>query len=97
MTDSIQHPAHGIYQHGDGGIYLIIGAGRSSASGEPMVIYRHLWPFEQELWVRPLAEWQSRFARISYAEFQSATREDQDAAKAAITAKRTARKGVAKG
>lgn len=48
---------HRHYLHQDGGLYYVIGIGKSSVDVSTHVIYEHMFPFEQTTWLRPLAEW----------------------------------------
>lgn len=84
----------GRYRHTDGGLYLVTGFALTPR-GNPLVIYRHLWPFEQERWARPLTEWTpARFAGISEGAYLEAVAGDRQAARAAITAAKALRKGT---
>jgi hypothetical protein len=41
------------HRHYKGGLYRVVGLAKHSETLEPMVVYEHLWPHEQGLWVRP--------------------------------------------
>jgi len=55
------------YQHQDGGLYQVVDVATSTVDGtQQLVIYKHIYPFEQKLWARPLVEWTpERFKPIS--------------------------------
>lgn len=93
-TGSALPPALGCFRHNDGGLYQFLDNGRDSRDGSPVVIYKHLWPFEQGMWSRPQAEWASRFTPISEAEVLTAMQGDRVALQQSITASRNARKGL---
>ena len=57
------------FKHQDGGLYEFVGSGIMSETKEPMAVYKHLWPFESQIFIRPLHEWSApRFEPISAAE-----------------------------
>jgi hypothetical protein len=64
-----QETTVGYYQHRYGGLYLIANGNitaHSTDSGEPLILYHHVYPFEQKCWVRPLSEWTTdRFTKIT--------------------------------
>jgi hypothetical protein len=41
------------HRHYKGGLYRYVGEAGHSETMERMVVYEHLWPKEQGLWVRP--------------------------------------------
>lgn len=63
------------YRHRHGGIYKTICLSKSSVDRSDWVIYRHVYPFEELVWHRPLAEWTSdRFVELNEAAcFRSST------------------------
>lgn len=41
------------HQHYKGGLYRVLGRGKHTETNEPVVLYQHLFPYEQKLYVRP--------------------------------------------
>jgi hypothetical protein len=41
------------HRHYKGGLYRFVSEARHSETLETMVVYEHLWPHTQALWVRP--------------------------------------------
>ena len=59
------HPVQGYYQHVDGGLYFLEKIGKSTVDLSEHVVYTHIYPFEKQTWIRPLAEWaEPRFKLI---------------------------------
>ena len=55
-----------LYRHRDGGLYQVIEIAKASWDNSDQVVYRHLWPFEPSVWVRPSKEfYDGRFQQIS--------------------------------
>ena len=83
------------YLHKDGGLYFTLEQAKSTVDQADVVVYRHTFPFEPQVWVRPLVEWTAdRFTKIpKFQAFDLLTKGDREKAKAEITAKRNARKG----
>jgi hypothetical protein len=94
MTSLVYEQDH-YYRHKDGGIYFALDRALSTVDRSEVVVYRHVFPFEPQVWVRPLAEWTAdRFTKIlKYDAIDTMMKGDREALKAEITAKRTARKG----
>lgn len=84
-----------MFQHKDGGIYRFEQVVRYSDRPTNGVMYVHVWPFEQGVWVRPIEEWtEDRFVPITPTAatlfIGSMARDD---AQAFVKANKTARKG----
>lgn len=65
--DFDQAVALATHQHKHGGLYQYVGLARSAADGTTVQeIYRHLYPFQQELWYRDPTEFNDlyRFAPL---------------------------------
>ena len=41
------------HRHYKGGLYRVIGVARHSETEEAMIVYEHLWPHAQAMWLRP--------------------------------------------
>lgn len=80
------------YRHTDGGLYEVEGILKSSADQSLYVAYRHVWPFANDQWVRPLTEWHSRFTEISSYSAANIVLEDREVWKAKVSQARTSRK-----
>lgn len=68
MEEEYVKPMNGTYwYHRYGGIYQVMDVGTVTLDGETqMVAYYHLFPFESQMWLRPLEEWtEERFVQIS--------------------------------
>lgn len=73
------------YRHQDGGLYRVEGLAKSSVDLSDQVVYRHLWPFEQALWTRPVLEWTApRFLRVSAHDVRAALKGNRATAQAAV-------------
>ena len=59
---------HQFYLHQDGGLYLVLHIAKNADDLSESVVYEHVWPFEVQVWHRPLKEWESRFKPISEGE-----------------------------
>lgn len=79
------------YVHKHGGIYKTICLSNSSIDQSQWVIYRHVYPFEEAVWHRPLAEWtEDRFIEISESDLLlTLHRKDRDELKAEINSRRS--------
>jgi hypothetical protein len=53
-----------LFQHIDGGIYRFLCEVKNADTGEPMAVYRHLWPFEYGAYTRPMKDFNLRFRPI---------------------------------
>jgi hypothetical protein len=84
----------GYYRHTDGGIYHFVKFVRLASNGNRAVEYQHVWPFPIDTWVRELTEWDERFTPISFADLEAALAGDRQAAQAAITCAKAARKAL---
>lgn len=64
---------HDQVQHRYGGVYEFIGHATDTATGQEVVIYQHVWPFEgNELYSRPSTEfYDGRFRKLSDIEFMA--------------------------
>lgn len=45
------------YRHRYGGLYRVVGTGFSTIDKSQHVIYKHMYPFDQDIWIRPYDEW----------------------------------------
>lgn len=71
MTDLTPIPGQA-YVHRYGGLYRVVDVGLSTVDKSEHVAYRHVYPFEQQLWIRPRAEWTAeRFTPITEAELSN--------------------------
>lgn len=82
-------------QHRDGGIYQQLYVAKNTVDSSSVVVYQHIWPFEQSIWVRPYEEfWDGRFVPISANVALDATTGDKLLAQAAINKAKAIRKGL---
>lgn len=80
------------YRHQDGGYYLVLNIARSSEDQSEQVVYLHIWPFDQGVWVRPLKEWASRFTEVTEAECALALGGDRATAQERVTLAKATRR-----
>lgn len=84
------------FKHRDGGIYVLIDEGKYSVDASAVVIYKHLWPFEQGMWVRPAVEFfDGRFKELTGEEYavEIARSGNRTEAQEAVNKAKAARKG----
>lgn len=63
------------YLHVDGGVYKVLSIGVSTVDQTQQVTYQHLYPFKQQVWVRPLDEWvDTRFTELTQSEYEELLR-----------------------
>lgn len=82
------------FRHIDGGIYRFVAHARSADTDGEAVIYEHLWPFDQSLWVRNRRDFEIRFKAIDEVAVRRAMKHDRVEAQAAVTAAKTARRAA---
>lgn len=54
-----------LYQHQDGGFYVVQSVATSTDDLSQWVVYTHVWPFEQKQWLRRVEEWTPERFRLS--------------------------------
>jgi hypothetical protein len=59
------------HRHYKGGLYLWIAEAKHSETGELMVVYEHVWPHKQALWVRPATLFYGRIRDGVQARFEA--------------------------
>ncbi|PHV09846.1 DUF1653 domain-containing protein [Chitinimonas sp. BJB300] len=72
------------YRHMDGGLYRFVADAMSADTGNPVIVYEHLWPFIAGLWVRDREEFLARFQPIDANEVTTAQQGDRTIAQAAV-------------
>lgn len=83
-----------VVQHRDGGLYTVISTGFSTVDQTEHVVYVHLYPFEQQTWIRPIEEFTNdRFRPLTVEEAEPLFNRDRAEFQAEITANKKARKG----
>lgn len=81
------------YVHRYGGLYYALYNAIDSRDLTPVIVYRHVYPFESAIWTRPEAEWTpDRFTEITAAEAHELMRIDRKTLQAAIAALKKAQK-----
>lgn len=82
-----------VVQHRYGGLCTILHVGTSTVDLSEQVVYVHLFPFEQKVWVRPRSEWtDDRFRLLAPEEARELLTRDREQFKAEITANKAASK-----
>jgi len=81
-------------QHKDGGLYSILAVGKSTVDQSEHIIYVHLYPFERQVWIRPIEEFtEERFTVLTQEQGVAVLNRDREQFQAEITANKKARKG----
>ena len=85
-----------MYQHQDGGVYTALYIATSTVDGtSQMMVYKHVAPFEQKIWARPMSEWTpQRFREISATEYNELLRKPTAEFQAEITARKAERQST---
>ena len=66
------------YQHRFGGIYIVNDVATHTDTNQRLVIYTHVYPFDEHTWARPIDEWtDDRFKQISYNTVQELMKKDR--------------------
>jgi len=82
------------YQHRYGGVYFVTGVATHTSTKERLVIYDHVYPFEEHTWARPLEEFtEERFTLLNSEQLITLLNRDRETFKSEITAAKTAAKG----
>jgi hypothetical protein len=82
------------FRHLDGGLYRLVAHARSADTDGEVVIYEHLWPFDQSLWVRNRIEFESRFTAVDEVTVKRAMKQERMQAQATVTAAKAARRAA---
>lgn len=86
------------YMHQDGGVYRVLALALSTVDQSTHIIYKHEFPFEQQVWSRPINEWTyQRFQRLGHLwnesrEGRARLSENREEAQQEITARKAARR-----
>jgi hypothetical protein len=80
------------FRHIDGGLYRFVAYARSADSDAEVVVYEHLWPFDQSLWVRNRVDFEARFAPTDEMAIKRAMKLDRNEAQAQVNAAKAARR-----
>jgi hypothetical protein len=72
--------ANTFYKHKYGGIYqVVVPCGIDMRDGTPCVVYSHVYPFEEQIYIRPLSEWtEDRFKELIPAEVINLCSKDRE-------------------
>jgi hypothetical protein len=82
------------YRHLDGGLYRFVAYARSANDNSEVVVYEHLWPFDQSLWVRNRTEFESRFTPTDEMHIRRAMKQERVDAQAQVQAAKSARRAL---
>jgi hypothetical protein len=80
------------FRHLDGGLYRFVAYARSADNEKDVVVYEHLWPFTQGLWVRDRAEFEARFTASDEMSLKRAMKQDRGEAQVQVNAAKAARR-----
>lgn len=85
---------HEHYQHRYGGVYQVVCVATHTGSKERLVIYDHVYPFEDHSWARPIEEWtEERFRLLTGEEVITLLNRDRETFQLEISAAKNAAKG----
>jgi hypothetical protein len=84
------------FRHLDGGLYRFVAHARSADVEGEVVIYEHLWPFDQSLWVRNRPDFEARFTAADEVTVMRAMRQERSQAQAQVNAAKAARRAATK-
>jgi hypothetical protein len=77
------------YQHRYGGIYIVHGISTSTVDKSKVVVYHHVYPFENQMWHRPYDEWcDGRFRKLENDEKYELLKRDREEFQKEITTKK---------
>lgn len=77
---------HEHYQHRHGGIYQVLDVATHTDTKQRLVIYSHIYPFEDHTWARPIEEWtEERFRHLQAQETITLLNRDRETFKKEIT------------
>ena len=82
------------FRHVDGGLYRFVAYARSADDTGELVVYEHLWPFEQGLWVRRRAEFERRFAPTDEMTVKRSMKQDRSEAQAQVNKAKAERRAA---
>lgn len=84
------------FRHVDGGLYRFVSHARSADTDGEVVVYEHLWPFNQSLWVRNRPDFEARFTPTDEMTVKRAMKQDRNEAQAQVNAAKAARRAAQK-
>jgi hypothetical protein len=82
------------FRHLDGGLYRFVAYARSADTETDVVVYEHVWPFTQSLWVRNRAEFEVRFTPTDEVAIKRAMKQERTEAQEQVNAARAARRAA---
>lgn len=85
-----------LFRHIDGGYYIFEKSVLFADDQDELVIYKHLWPFEESGWARRYSEFKEKFSPISFEDFQKAKQMDRLTLQKLIEHTRTVRRNAKK-
>lgn len=65
------------FRHIDGGYYMYEKSVLFADDQDELVIYKHLWPFEESSWARRYTEFKQKFMPVSVEDFNKAKQMDR--------------------
>lgn len=84
------------FRHIDGGYYQFEKSVLFADDQDELVIYRHLWPFQESEWARRYNEFNEKFTKITAEDFHLALQVDREVLQSQIEQTRTARRNAKK-
>ncbi|HTE43009.1 MAG TPA: DUF1653 domain-containing protein, partial [Steroidobacteraceae bacterium] len=82
------------FRHTDGGLYRFVAYARSADTTKDVVVYEHLWPYDQGLWVRDREEFEARFDGIDADVVEAEMQLKQSDAQAKVSSAKAARRAA---
>ncbi len=81
-----------LFRHMDGGYYMFEKSVLFADDQDELVIYKHLWPFDESSWARRYSEFKDRFTPITIEDFNKAKQMDRVTLQKLIEHTRTVRR-----
>jgi hypothetical protein len=81
-----------LLRHIDGGYYQYEKSVLFADDQDELVIYKHLWPFEESNWARRYSEFKDKFTPITVEDFQKAKQVEREVLQKQIEETRTNRR-----
>ena len=82
------------FRHLDGGLYRFVAHAKSADDASDVVVYEHLWPFDQSLWVRNRTEFETRFMPTDEITVKRAMKQERAQAQAQVNAAKATRRAA---
>lgn len=85
-----------LLRHIDGGYYQYEKSVFFADDQEELVIYKHIWPFEESEWARRYSEFKDKFSPITFEDLYSAKKIEREVLQKQIETNKTNRRNAKK-